>query len=95
MKTENHPIITSLLTAVTRNVWFYILTAVALVLIIASFIVPPTGVIDSSVLAASGEIFAFAALGTVIKALDKGVEASVTKGNTELKVSGKQKDNEE
>ena len=55
-------------------------------LIIASFIVPPTGVIDPSVLAATGEIFAFAALGAVIKAIDKGVDAKVQRGNTTLVV---------
>ena len=55
-------------------------------LVVASFIVPPTGVIDPSVLAATGEIFAFAALGAVIKAIDKGVDAKVQRGNTTLVV---------
>lgn len=69
-----------------NNYWFYILSGIAVLLIIASFICPPTGIIDSSVLAATGEIFAFAALGTVIKAIDKGIDAKLSKGDTTLEV---------
>lgn len=71
---------------IVHNLWFYIFSVVAVGLLIASFIVPPTGVIDPSVLAATGEIFAFAALGAVIKAIDKGVDAKVQRGNTTLVV---------
>lgn len=71
---------------IVHNSWFYIFSAVAIGLLIASFVVPPTGVIDPSVLAATGEIFAFAALGAVIKAIDKGVDAKVQRGNTTLVV---------
>lgn len=63
-------------------------------LIIASFLVPPTGVIDGSVLGAVGEIFAFAALGTVIKAIDKGVDAKVQHNNTSLTIGDLNKDND-
>jgi hypothetical protein len=73
-------------TYISHNLWFYIFSGVAMGLVIASFIVPPTGVIDPSVLAATGEIFAFAALGAVIKAIDKGVDAKVQRGNTTLVV---------
>lgn len=69
-----------------HNIWFYILSVVAIGLIIAAFIIPPTAVIDASVLGAVGEIFAFAALGTVIKAIDKGVDAKVEHNNTSLTV---------
>ena len=68
------------------NIWFYTLSLISAGLIIASFIVPPTGVIDPSVLAATGEIFAFGALGTVIKAIDRGVDATVHHGNTSVTV---------
>lgn len=71
---------------VLRNLWFYIFSITAVGLLIASFILPPMGVIDPSVLAATGEIFAFAALGAVVKAIDKGVDAKVTKGDTTLTV---------
>lgn len=70
-----------------RDIWFYILSTTAIGLIIASFVVPPTGVIDPSVLAATGEVFAFAALGTVIHAIDAGIDAKVTHNNTTVEVS--------
>lgn len=71
---------------ITRNVWFDIFSIASIVLIVASFLVPPTGVIDGSVLAAVGELFAFAALFTVIKAIEAGVDAKVTHGNTTVQV---------
>lgn len=71
---------------ISGNTWFYIFSIAAIGLLVASFIVPPTGVIDPSVLGATGEIFAFAALGAVIKAIDKGVDAKVQRGNTTLVV---------
>lgn len=69
-----------------HNAWFLFFSIIAVGLIITSFFIPPTGVIDGSVLAATGEIFAFAALGTVIKAIDKGVDAQVQHNNTTITV---------
>ena len=71
---------------VLLNGWFIFFSLVAIGLIIGSFFVPPMGVIDGSVLAAVGEIFAFAALGTVVKAIDKGVDAQVQHNGTSLTV---------
>ncbi len=68
------------------NIWFFILSFISLALMIASFFVPPTGVIDSSVLAAVGEIFAFSALGSVIKAIDLGLETKLTKGDSSIEI---------
>lgn len=76
---------------IEHNVWFKVLSMCAIALIVASFIVPPLGIIDSSVLAAVGEIFGFAALWTLIKAIDKGKVASISHGNTTISV-GKDKD---
>lgn len=66
--------------------WFDIFSIVAIGLMIASFLVPPTGVIDPSVLAGTGELFAFAALHVVLVAVLKGKKATVTKGSTTLTV---------
>ena len=63
---------------------FIILTTIAIGLLVASFLVPPTGVTDPSVLAGTGEIFAFAALATVFKAIEKGVDATVTHKDTSI-----------
>lgn len=67
---------------------FDFFSLVSVGLIIASFIVPPTGVVDPSVLAATGELFGFAALYVVLVAVKKGTTASVQKGDTTLTVSG-------
>ena len=64
-----------------KNVPFHVFGMTSIVLIIASFIVPPLGIIDGSVLAAVGELCAFAALWAVLKAMDKGIDATFTKGD--------------
>lgn len=71
---------------ILHDIWFKFFSISAIGLLIASFVAPPVGVINSTVLAAVGEIFAFAALGTVIKAIDKGVDAKVQHNNTTLTV---------
>lgn len=81
--------------AILKNLWFYILTTISIGFLIASFIVPPLGAINPTVLEAVGEIFAFASLGTVIKAIDKGVDAKVKKGDTELSIGDFNKEDKE
>lgn len=66
---------------------FFILTGCAVALLVASFLVPPTGIINASVLEGVAEIFAFAALATVWKAIDKGVDASVTHKDTTVTIT--------
>lgn len=56
---------------------FWISFILSIVLIVAGFIVPPLGAIDSSVLISIGEIFSFAALGAAIKAIEDGKEVEV------------------
>lgn len=68
-----------------------VLTAIATALIIASFFVPPMGVIDGSVLAAVGELFAFAALFAGWEAADRGVDAKVTHGDTTIELNNPDK----
>lgn len=80
---------------VLHNVWFIVFSLVAIGLIIGSFFVPPMGIIDGSVLAAVGEIFAFAALGTAIKAIDKGIDAQVQHNNTTLTIGDISKQQEQ
>ena len=73
-------------TILKSDVWFYIFSLTAIGLIIASFLTPPMFIIDASVLAAVGEIFAFASLGTVVKAVDKGIGATVQHNNTTVTI---------
>ncbi|MBR3292565.1 MAG: hypothetical protein IKI66_10375 [Bacteroidales bacterium] len=72
--------------ATLGNLWFWILSGFAIALITAGFLTPPTGVIDGSVLTAVGEVFAFAALGAVILAIEKGLPAKVQHNNTSFTV---------
>lgn len=66
---------------------------VAIGLIVGSWFVPPLAVVDGSVLASIGELFAFAALGEVGAAIEKGKTAKISKGNTTLAI-GDDKDDD-
>lgn len=90
--TKDNPTKRAVKDCVLHNGWFLFFSFVAVGLIITSFFVPPMGLIDGSVLAATGEIFAFAALGTVIRAIDKGVDAQVQHNNTTITVGDITKD---
>lgn len=71
---------------IEHNTWFKVLSVCAILLLIAGFVCPPLAIIDSSVLLGASEIFAFAALWTVIKAIDKGKVASISHGQTTISV---------
>lgn len=77
------------------NAPFHIYSSIAIILIVASWFAPPMAEISPSVIAAVGEIFAFAALWTVIKAIDNGTDASITKGDITLTIDNKEKDEEQ
>ena len=64
---------------------FWISFILSIVLIMAGFIVPPLGAIDSSVLISIGEIFSFAALSAAIKAIEDGKEVEIK--NKDIKVT--------
>jgi hypothetical protein len=69
-----------------KNPIFWICFTLCAGLVIAGFCVPPMGNIDGSVLTAVGEMFAFPTLWTVWHAIDKGIDARVKLGKTELTV---------
>lgn len=68
------------------NIPFYVLSFFAVGLLVLSFVIPPLGVIDGSVLAAVGEIFGFSALWTLVKAIDMGATAKVTHNDTTVEI---------
>ena len=74
--------------AIVENLWFKVFSLISITLIIISFFLPPTGEIHPSVMAGVGEIFAFASLGTVIKAIDKNKSISLSHGDTTITVNG-------
>lgn len=70
----------------SNNLYFWIFGGLSALLIIVSFFIPPLAVIDGSVLAATGELFGFAALGAVVHAIDTGKTATIQHGSTSLTV---------
>lgn len=70
-----------------HSMWLFVATTTAaIVLIVAGFVVPPTGVIDPSVLTAVGELFAFATLAQLPAMLESGHKVKVQKGDTTIEL---------
>ena len=78
-----------------NNTFFWVFSIIGLLLIIIAFFVPPAAQIHQSVLIAVGEINGFIALGTVIKAIDKGRSASIKHNGTELDITGNKDEQED
>lgn len=72
--------------AVRDNKAFWICLGVSIALLVGGAVTPPLFVIDKSIFLACGELFAFAALFTLNKALDNGVDASIKHNNTEINI---------
>lgn len=72
------------------NIWMRILTISSILLIIASFFVPPLGILDGSVLAAVGELEGLGVLWIVLRAVEKGIGASFKKGDVEVDIKEKE-----
>ena len=77
------------------NLFFWLFSIIGLLLIIIAFFLPPAAQIHQSVLIAVGEINGFAALGAVIKAIDKGSSATFHHNGTELTINSNEDDKEE
>lgn len=72
-----------------HTVVFAVTLTVSVGLMVAGFIVPPTGVIDGSVLTGVGELFAFAALSQLPFVIRSGKGITLNHGNTSISVNGK------
>ena len=59
---------------------------VSIVLITAGFCVPPTGIIDGSVLTAVGELIVFPAIGFGFRAVELGYDMKINHGNTTIEI---------
>lgn len=75
-----------------QDLWLKILTLSSVGLIIASFIVPPLGIIDGSVLAAVGELTGLGALWEFAKAMKNNINAKVKIKEIELEINRNEKD---
>lgn len=74
---------------IASNLFFWVFSIASLVLICAGFLFPPPGQIDNSVLVGAGELNGTIALGAVIKAIDKGVDATFQHNNTSVTITNK------
>ena len=75
--------------------WFCLLTTIFL--FIGAALCPPKFIIDSSILAAGGILFAFTTLWkapALIMSIEKGKELTLTHGETSITVSSKDADEE-
>ena len=77
------------------NLFFWIFSGIGLLLIIIAFFLPPAAYIDSSILIAVGEINGFIAMGAVLKAIDKGVDATFQKGDTSVTITNNEDEEDE
>ena len=75
-----------ILNCTIRNAGFIILYGIALILLVASFILPPMGIIDSPVLKAVAEIFAIAGLLIFLRAIDRNKGIEFHKGDMSLEI---------
>lgn len=68
---------------------------ISIILAVVGFILPPTGVIDSSVLLVIGELGFFSTVTKIpdfIKALKGGASIEIEKGDTHIKLEGEDGD---
>lgn len=61
--------------------------AMAIILMVFGAVMPPPGIIDPSILTASGILLGFAALGVAGQNLANGKEVTFQKGDTEVKIT--------
>lgn len=78
-----------------NNGFFWLFSIIGILLIIIAFFLPPAAQIHQSVLIAVGEINGFAALGAVIKAIDKGSSATFHHNGTDVTINSNEDKQEE
>lgn len=71
---------------VSTSVALWVCTLASIGLFIGSFLVPPLGAVDPSILKAGAELFAFAALFVAREAIIEGLGIRVTHGDTSLEI---------
>ena len=71
---------------------FFICLGMSMLLMLTGFLLPPTGVIDPSVLTASGILFGFAALGVAGQNLANGKDVTFKKGDMEVTIDDEEKE---
>ena len=80
---------------IANNTFFWLFSIIGILLIIIAFFIPPAAQIHQSVLIAVGEINGFIALGAVIKAIDKGLDATIQHNNTSVTITNNDEQEDE
>jgi hypothetical protein len=78
-----------------REIAFYLCLIVSIGLFVGGFFVPPTGVIDGSILQATGILFGFATLAQIPGIISAAKSIKVQHGNTMIEATSKHKQPEE
>ena len=71
-----------------KTIPFWICLMVSIGLIVAGFCVPPTGIIDGSVLTAVGILFGFASLAQIPIIIEVAGYVKMTKGDMTIEAKG-------
>lgn len=74
-----------------REIAFYLCLTVSIGLFVGGFFVPPTGVIDGSILQATGILFGFATLAQIPVIISAAKSIKVQHGNTTIEATSKHK----
>lgn len=70
----------------TTTILLWIFGLSTILLFVASFVVPPTGAIDPSILKAGALLFAFATLAEAREAIREGLGVKLTHGQTTVEI---------
>ena len=65
---------------------FYITFVLSVLLIVSGFLIPPTGVIDGSVLTAVGELLMFSVVARIPEAIKAGKSVKIQKGDSSIEI---------
>lgn len=78
-----------------KQLGFWVCLIVSIGLFVGGFFVPPTGVIDGSVITAVGILFGFATLAQIPVIIAEAGSAKIQHGNTTIEVNKKDSDKDE
>lgn len=78
-----------------HDIWLRVLTITSILLILGAFFVPPMAIIDSSVLAAVGELAGFGTIWEFNKAMNKNIDAKVKIKEIELELIKNKKEDDD
>lgn len=77
----------------STSIALWVCTLSSIGLFIGSFLVPPLGAIDPSILKAGAELFAFAGLFVAREAIMEGLGVKVTHGDTQIVIKDQDENN--